>query len=97
MDTKYVLKKNVRRRTGIVREFMLLLIRFYRMALSPFLGGQCRYYPTCSMYSLECFMYLPMHKAFYFSIKRIFSCHPGNPGGEDYPPGIYEKETETKS
>ncbi|PIP92818.1 MAG: membrane protein insertion efficiency factor YidD [Bdellovibrio sp. CG12_big_fil_rev_8_21_14_0_65_39_13] len=58
-------------------------IRCYQLFISPVLGGRCRYYPTCSQYSIECFKSFPFHKALWYSILRIFSCHPFSNGGFD--------------
>lgn len=62
----------------------VLLIRFYKIALSPLLPAACRYEPTCSTYALEA---LQMHGLFYGSYlgaKRIISCNPW--GGSGYDP-----------
>lgn len=83
-------KKNERMkpRWGVIRSFILFLIRVYRRLLSPVMGGQCRFYPTCSAYSHLVFTYFPMHKAFYLSASRILRCNPYTEGGEDIPKGI---------
>jgi putative membrane protein insertion efficiency factor len=66
------------------------LIRFYQLVLSPMKyalfgpNSGCRYRPTCSSYSIECFQTLSLGKAFYYSGKRILSCHPW--GGSGYDP-----------
>ncbi len=68
----------------------ILLIRFYQIFLSPIkyalLGPNsgCRYQPTCSHYALQCFRELPLGKAFYYTSRRILSCHPW--GGSGYDP-----------
>ena len=53
------------------------------MLISPFLGANCRFYPTCSEYTVQCFEKLPLHKAIFYSIKRILRCHPYSDGGHD--------------
>ncbi|MCB1200997.1 MAG: membrane protein insertion efficiency factor YidD [Leptospiraceae bacterium] len=88
-----VLRRDLKRRTGVFREAFLTLIRLYRWLLSPLIGRQCRFYPTCSHYALDVFTYLPLHSAFYLSSKRILRCHPGTEGGEDYPPGLYTSQS----
>ncbi|MDH5720488.1 MAG: membrane protein insertion efficiency factor YidD [Spirochaetia bacterium] len=87
-------ENKLKRRWGIFRSFILLLIRLYKKVLSPYVGNQCRYYPTCSSYAYLCFCFLPMYKAFYYTIKRIFRCHPYCEGGFDYPPGISQDDHE---
>ncbi|NRB80004.1 MAG: membrane protein insertion efficiency factor YidD [Saccharospirillaceae bacterium] len=63
---------------------LIKLIRFYQLFLSPLLGKNCRYDPTCSQYSIEALKTHGIFKGFYLSIKRIFSCHPW--GGQGYDP-----------
>ena len=60
------------------------LVKFYQAAVSPYLGSNCRYTPTCSQYTVEA---LRMHGLFtggWLAIKRITSCHPW--GGHGYDP-----------
>lgn len=62
----------------------VILIRLYQIFISPLLGPNCRYSPTCSAYTLEA---LRIHGLFYggwLSIKRIISCNPW--GGSGYDP-----------
>lgn len=60
-----------------------LIILFYQKLISPFLGNNCRFYPTCSEYALTCFRNFSWYKALYLSFKRIIKCHPFNDGGHD--------------
>jgi uncharacterized protein len=58
-------------------------IKAYQVLLSPFLGQQCRFYPTCSQYSIEV---INKHGAIvgcYYTIRRLLRCHPWHPGGHD--------------
>gem|GEM_PF-5475484 len=73
---------------GLVRSSAIFLIRMYRRVLSPVMGGQCRFYPTCSHYAELSFRYLPLHEAAWRSLDRIGRCRPGKPGGIDFPPGL---------
>jgi len=62
---------------------LVLLIRFYQTAISPFTPSACRFEPTCSSYFMEA---LKVHGLFYGSylgIKRILSCHPWGKNGYD--------------
>jgi len=61
----------------------ILLIRLYQWILGPFLGGQCRFYPSCSNYSIEAYKKYGAFKGSYLTIKRILKCHPWHPGGVD--------------
>ena len=68
----------------IVGKVFVLLIRFYQLSISPILGQNCRYSPTCSQYSIEAINKYGAFKGGWLSIKRIFSCHPW--GGNGYDP-----------
>ena len=56
--------------------------------ISPLIGNSCRYFPTCSDYSVESIETFGFFKGIYKSLKRIFSCHPIKflGGGEGYDP-----------
>jgi len=65
------------------RRALMALVRFYRYWLSPTLGGQCRFEPTCSMYALRS---LERHGALagsYLAVRRIVRCSPWCDGGCD--------------
>lgn len=53
------------------------------MFISPFLGKNCRFSPTCSSYALEAFKTKNFFNAALLVIKRISKCHPFHPGGHD--------------
>jgi len=61
----------------------LLIILIYRYTLSPFIGGQCRFYPTCSHYAEEAFKEYGALRGLIMSMRRIFRCHPWHKGGYD--------------
>jgi putative membrane protein insertion efficiency factor len=69
-----------------VKILILFLIRFYQIVLSPLKGPTCRFYPTCSEYAKECFERFPIHKALWYSFRRIIKCHPFCEGGHDPTP-----------
>lgn len=52
------------------------LILFYQATFSHFLGGRCRYYPSCSHYSIQAYENFSFFKATYYVLKRLGSCHP---------------------
>ena len=68
---------------NIFTYFFIKLIKFYRFLISPLLGDTCRYYPTCSEYSIESLKTHGLFKGLFLSFKRILSCHPWNNGGFD--------------
>jgi putative membrane protein insertion efficiency factor len=68
---------------ALVRKGILLLIRFYQQALSPYLPASCRYVPTCSAYAYEAVQKHGVFRGLFLAIKRILRCHPFHPGGYD--------------
>jgi putative membrane protein insertion efficiency factor len=62
---------------------LVLLIRFYQEAISPFTPSTCRFEPTCSSYFLEALKIHGLIKGSYLGIKRILSCHPWGKIGYD--------------
>ena len=59
------------------------LIRAYQLTLSPFIGNQCRFHPSCSNYAMEAVEFHGAVKGSWLAIRRIGRCHPYNPGGFD--------------
>ena len=58
--------------------------------ITPWLGKNCRYQPTCSQYMLEALKVHGLYKGVFLGIKRILSCHPW--GGSGYDPVPYKEE-----
>ncbi|WP_081946989.1 membrane protein insertion efficiency factor YidD [Candidatus Francisella endociliophora] len=54
----------------------ILLIKFYRYCVSPFIPARCRYYPTCSEYALEALKSHGILKGLYLTTSRLLRCHP---------------------
>jgi len=67
-----------------LKAVVILLIKFYQKAVSPWTPASCRYNPTCSSYSIDAFEKHGLWKGFVLTIKRIGSCHPW--GGSGYDP-----------
>jgi putative membrane protein insertion efficiency factor len=61
----------------------VLVIRLYRVTLSPFIGGQCRYEPTCSRYGLDAYRLYGPIRGTRLTLSRILRCHPFVKGGYD--------------
>jgi len=72
---------------------LLILIRGYQLIISPLLGSNCRFMPTCSEYAMESLRSHGLIKGSYLTIKRIGKCHPW--GGHGYDP-IPTKKLENK-
>ena len=66
-----------------MQPLFLLLIRCYRLGLSPWLGNQCRFYPSCSAYAEEAVRAHGAWKGLYLTLARLGKCHPWHPGGHD--------------
>ncbi|MDR1949352.1 MAG: membrane protein insertion efficiency factor YidD [Spirochaetaceae bacterium] len=67
----------------IPRKCILLLIRFYQKAISPYLPASCRYVPSCSAYAYEAVRKYGVCRGFFLAFKRILRCHPFHSGGYD--------------
>ena len=72
---------------------LLLLIRGYQLIISPLLGSNCRFMPTCSEYAMESLRSHGLIRGCYLTIKRVGKCHPW--GGHGYDP-IPTKKVENK-
>ena len=62
---------------------LIKLIKIYKFLISPLLGNSCRYFPTCSEYSIDSLKTYGLFKGSFLSLKRILSCHPWGKGGFD--------------
>ncbi|WP_185871087.1 membrane protein insertion efficiency factor YidD [Blattabacterium cuenoti] len=67
----------------IINNFFIQLVKLYQLSISPWIGKNCRYIPTCSEYMIFCLKKFHFFKAIFFSIKRIFRCNPWNKSGYD--------------
>lgn len=67
----------------MLRRFFIFLIRLYQKFLSPFLGAQCRYTPTCSQYAVEALQKHGALRGGWLAFKRILSCNPWGGHGHD--------------
>jgi putative membrane protein insertion efficiency factor len=66
-----------------MRLVLKLLIRAYQLTLSPLLGPRCRFYPSCSRYTLEAIETHGALRGSWLGAKRICRCHPFHEGGFD--------------
>ena len=72
----------------IVSHTLIILIKIYKIFISPYLGNNCRYLPTCSDYFIDCLKTYGLAKGFLKGTKRLLSCHPIKllGGGEGFNP-----------
>jgi len=61
----------------------LAVIYLYRATLSHFIGGQCRFEPTCSRYGIDAYRTYGPIRGTKMTVKRILRCHPFSKGGYD--------------
>ena len=73
---------------SLVRAALLGLIRLYQLTLSPWLGRQCRYEPTCSHYAAEALQRFGVRRGVWLAAKRIGRCHPWGRSGYDPVPEL---------
>ncbi|MDP8217819.1 MAG: membrane protein insertion efficiency factor YidD [Candidatus Theseobacter exili] len=69
----------------IIQSLLISLVRVYKAAISPFLGRNCRFYPSCSDYTIQAIQKHGSIKGSMMSVWRICRCNPFNKGGIDYP------------
>ena len=67
----------------MLKKFLVLIVRGYQKFISPLLGNNCRFSPTCSEYFILAVEKYGVIKGSYIGGKRILRCHPFNPGGYD--------------
>jgi len=65
------------------KKIAITFIKGYQNWLSPLLGNNCRFYPTCSQYAIEAINNFGVIKGCWLASKRILKCHPLHAGGED--------------
>ncbi|MBV9387198.1 MAG: membrane protein insertion efficiency factor YidD [Chroococcidiopsidaceae cyanobacterium CP_BM_ER_R8_30] len=66
-----------------MKRLIILLIRGYRVLISPLFPPTCRYQPTCSQYALEAIERFGMWQGGWLALRRVLRCHPFHPGGYD--------------
>lgn len=66
-----------------MNKLLVLIVRFYQLAVSPLMGRNCRFHPSCSEYAIEALERHGGCKGFWLAAKRISRCHPWHPGGYD--------------
>lgn len=66
-----------------MKKMMISIIKVYQKLISANTPRTCRFYPTCSQYSIEAIGKYGVVKGGFKSIKRILRCNPFNPGGYD--------------
>ena len=76
-------------RPGPVAWVLLLPIKLYRKAISPFLPPACRFYPSCSAYAVEALTRHGAGRGSYLALRRLLRCGPWTPPGRDPVPETF--------
>jgi putative membrane protein insertion efficiency factor len=77
-----------------MKSLLLLLLRGYKLGVSPFLGQNCRFYPSCSDYAAEAVREYGALKGGALAAKRLCKCNPWHPGGVDLVPAPAPKKSQ---
>lgn len=70
----------------LIKGIFIGSIKVYRYLISPWLGQHCRFYPSCSMYTMTAIERFGAVKGGWLGLLRIFRCHPWHEGGIDLVP-----------
>ena len=71
---------------------LIFTIKIYQLFISPIIGQNCRFMPTCSEYTVNCLKQFGLIKGLFLSFKRISKCHPWGNHGYDPVPNKLEKK-----
>ncbi|HPH01793.1 MAG TPA: membrane protein insertion efficiency factor YidD [Spirochaetota bacterium] len=66
-----------------MKHLAIFFVKLYQKIVSPWLPKSCRFYPSCSEYSVQAFMKYGFFKGFWLTVRRVGRCHPFHPGGYD--------------
>ncbi|MEO7497737.1 MAG: membrane protein insertion efficiency factor YidD [Massilia sp.] len=78
-----------------MRRLLVALLRGYQIFISPMLGQNCRFYPSCSSYAIEALHTHGAGRGSLLVLRRVCRCHPFNPGGLDPVPPANDKHSST--
>lgn len=66
-----------------MKTFLVALVKAYRYLVSPMLGVNCRYFPSCSEFAIEALEKHGVTKGVWLAARRVLRCHPWHAGGHD--------------
>jgi putative membrane protein insertion efficiency factor len=78
-----------------MNKLLVWILRAYQLMLSPMLGQNCRFYPSCSNYAIEAIRTHGAARGSYLAARRVCRCHPWNHGGHDPVPPPHDKTSST--
>jgi len=76
------------------KKLVILPVRVYQITLSPWLGNNCRHYPSCSQYMIEAVNEWGALKGTWLGMRRMSRCHPWGSSGIDLVPKKNNKQTQ---
>lgn len=82
---------------NIPRKILILLINVYRYTISPLLGANCRFQPSCSEYAKQAILQFGVLRGVFFTIRRLARCHPWGGQGYDPVPDLKQDECRKRS
>jgi len=84
----------------MMRNLLVAVVKAYRLFLSPWLGSQCRFEPTCSLYALQALNDHGAAAGAYLTAARLVRCHPWCDAGPDpvpdQPPRLFRRHIPTE-
>jgi uncharacterized protein len=89
-ERRTVTPVSARSENSFAASFLLLLVRFYIVFLSPILGGACKFHPSCSNYGREAISRYGARRGMVLTLKRLGRCRPFTKGGFDPVPDLDE-------
>ena len=75
---------------SVFAKVLIVVVKGYQYLLSPLLGSNCRFTPSCSSYTIEAIRLHGAMKGFLMGLWRILRCHPFSKGGYEPVPGSCE-------
>ena len=90
-----MMKERLNSGTDAMKAVALGLIKIYRAVLSPYMPGQCRFYPTCSEYAADAVQAHGVLRGSWMAARRLARCRPGAKGGYDPAVAVEEAPAET--
>jgi putative membrane protein insertion efficiency factor len=91
IDDLRTMNSPTKRQGSAARWLLLLFVRFYQIFFSPFLGGACKFYPSCSRYAQEAIEMHGARRGAWLAMKRLGRCRPFTKGGFDPVPEIVDE------